>query len=84
MTVTLRVILSVQMDSNMEPFNRAPDRFLERLAELLVVPQEGFDLLPPRDGVSSAEWLNYHCRVMHPALGGVDTEVCMIFFLLWY
>lgn len=49
--------------------------FLERLVELLSVPQQGCDVLLPNDGAHSQEWLEYHCSVLHPSVGGTDPEV---------
>lgn len=67
--------LAWQVDNNTEAFNRAPVSFLERLAELLLTPQQGCDVLAPTVSVSSPEWLEYNCRVMHPSIAGVDAEV---------
>lgn len=64
-----------QVDTNVEAFNRVPERFLERLVELLTVPLQGCDVLVPSEAVTSEDWLEYNGRVMHPVVGGVDVEV---------
>ena len=66
------------MDSNKEAFERVPDSFLERLAELLSIPMLGCDVLAPTAGASSAEWLDTNCRVLPPSIAGVDGEVKVV------
>lgn len=67
-----------QVDSNKEAFERVPDSFLERLAELLSIPMLGCDVLAPTAGASSAEWLDTNCRVLPPSIAGVDGEVRVV------
>lgn len=64
-----------QVEANREAFERAPDSLLDRLVELLAVPNQGCDALLPQDGLPPQDWLEYHCRVLHPSAGGVDPEV---------
>ena len=64
-----------QTEENKEAFNRMPGSFLERLVELLSIPQQGCDVLAPNVGVSSPEWLEFNCRVLPASVAGVDTEV---------
>lgn len=52
-----------------------PGSFLERLVELLSIPQQGSDVLAPNIGVSSPEWLEFNCRVLPASVAGVDTDV---------
>lgn len=70
-----------QLDSNKEAFERVPDSFLERLTELLSIPMLGCDVLAPKAGASSAEWLDTNCRVLPPSIAGVDGEVNSSFCL---
>lgn len=74
------VALDTQVDTNVEAFNRVPERFLERLVELLTVPLQGCDVLVPSEAVTSEDWLEYNGRVMHPVVGGVDVEVGARYF----
>lgn len=67
--------ISRQTDENKEAFNRMPGSFLERLAELLSMPQQGCDVLAPNTGVSSPEWLEFNCRVLPTSVAGVDADV---------
>ncbi|CAM9888019.1 unnamed protein product [Scytosiphon promiscuus] len=64
-----------QVESNKEAFNRVPDSFLARLTELLSIPMLGSDVLAPKAGALSAEWLETNCRVLPPSIAGVDGEV---------
>lgn len=67
--------LSSQVESNTDAFNRVPDSFLDRLTELLSTPMLGSDVLAPKAGALSAEWLDTNCRVLPPSIAGVDGEV---------
>lgn len=69
------VCVNEQVEANTEAFNRAPDSFLERLAELLSMPQQGCDVLAPSTGVMTPDWLEYNCRVLPPSIAGYDPEV---------
>lgn len=69
------------MDSNKQAFERVPDSFLERLTDLLSIPMLGCDVLAPKAGASSGEWLETNCRVLPPSIAGVDGEVILGFCL---
>lgn len=71
----MRSFVCFQTDVNTEVFNRMPDGFLERLSELLSIPQQGCDVLAPSAGGTSPEWLDYNCRLLPPSIAGVDAEV---------
>lgn len=67
------------METNKEAFDRVPDCFLRRLVELLSIPKLGCDVLATKAGLSSQEWLEYNCRVLHPVDAGSDEEASLVF-----